>query len=181
PTYFSKKRAENRALIQTLTDAVSTQTNKSLFDAYVRQTYLDNALRGGVPIFLGGHPYHVYSRKHGDPERDYNHFFLAAEFYSQGNGNFRDVCQNRRSDVLLEPRVGEHNIRTFLSFIQLDGYNPLVIRGTSFILPPEHRADLLALTDSDLDLLPLLEDRFTPGGLLKHIADHNIKLKVSYD
>ncbi|MBT3190808.1 MAG: cellobiose phosphorylase [Anaerolineae bacterium] len=185
PAYFAEKRAENQELIQSLTDSVATQTSDPRFDAYVRQTFLDNVLRGGFPIMLGDeqnpHAYHIYSRKHGDPERDYNHFFLAAEFYSQGNGNFRDVCQNRRSDVLLEPRLGEHNIRTFLSLIQLDGYNPLVIRGTSFSLNPEQQAALAGLTDAPLKLLPLIEETFTPGALLKYIVDHHIGLSVSYD
>ncbi|MCP4142224.1 MAG: cellobiose phosphorylase [Chloroflexi bacterium] len=185
PAYFAEKRAENQALIQTLTDTVDTQTGNARFDAYVRQTFLDNVLRGGFPIMLGNeenpHPYYIYSRKHGDPERDYNHFFLAAEFYSQGNGNFRDVCQNRRSDVLLEPSLGDHNIRTFLSLIQLDGYNPLVIRGISFSLNPEQQAALAGLTNAPQKLLPLIEERFTPGALLKYIADHHIGLSLSYD
>ena len=183
--YFAAKREENRTLIESLTDIVATKTGEPLFDAYVRQTFLDNVLRGGFPLMLGAgekpHAYHVYSRKHGDPERDYNHFFLAAEFYSQGNGNFRDVCQNRRSDVLLEPRLRDHNIRTFLSLIQLDGYNPLVIRGMSFSITPEQKADLLALVSSvDPGLVSLLDQRFTPGALLKYIADHRIEIKVSY-
>ncbi|MBT5100959.1 MAG: hypothetical protein HOM77_03480, partial [Planctomycetes bacterium] len=182
PAYIAQKRTENQALIETLTDTVATQTADPRFDAYVRQNYLDNILRGGTPILLGGHPYHIYSRKHGDPERDYNHFFLAAEFYSQGNGNFRDVCQNRRSDVLLEPRLGDHNIRTFLSLIQLDGYNPLVIRGTSFHLDSEQRTALLTLvTNPNLGLVTLLEAGFTPGSLLKYIVDHHITLTVPYD
>ena len=182
PAYFAEKRAENQKLIETLTCTVATQTADSRFDAYVRQNYLDNVLRGGTPIFLGGQPDHIYSRKHGDPERDYNHFFLAAEFYSQGNGNFRDVCQNRRSDVLLEPRLGDHNIRTFLSLIQLDGYNPLVVRGTSFHLNPEQRTELLALAANvDVGLVTLLEGGFSPGSLLKYIVDHHIDLTVSYD
>jgi hypothetical protein len=182
--YFSQKRAENQTLVGSLTDVVATKTGQPRFDAYVRQTFLDNVLRGGWPVMLGDaqnpYPYHIYSRKHGDPERDYNYFFLSAEFFSQGNGNFRDVCQNRRSDVLLEPRLGENNIRTFLSLIQLDGYNPLVIQGTSFTLLPEQQAKLLALTDAPAKLAPLLEGSFTPGDLLKHIVDLNIGLQVSY-
>ena len=186
PAYFAEKRAENQDLIQSLTNPVATQTSDPRFDAYVRQTFHDNVLRGGFPIMFGDeknpHAYHIYSRKHGDPERDYNHFFLAAEFYSQGNGNFRDVCQNRRSDVLLEPRLGDHNIRTFLSLIQLDVYNPLVIRGTSFHLNPEQRTALLTLvTNSDLGLVTLLEEGFSPGSLLKHIVDHHITLTCPYD
>jgi len=50
---------------------------------------------------LNGHVYHIYGRRHGDLERDYNAFYLPAEFYSQGNASYRDVNQNRRCDVLL--------------------------------------------------------------------------------
>jgi hypothetical protein len=69
-------------------------------------------------------------------ERDYNYFVLAAEHYSQGNGNYRDVNQNRRCDVFFEPRVGDFNIRTFASLIQSDGYNPLVVQGRLSACPP---------------------------------------------
>lgn len=183
PDYLAVKRQEARDLAQRLTDTVHTQTAHPLFDAYIRQTFLDNVLRGGWPVFLGDaereHVYHIYSRKHGDLERDYNDFFLAAEFFSQGNGNYRDVNQNRRCDVLLEPRVEAKNIRDFLSLIQLDGYNPLVVKGTSFSLPPQKRPPLLALVDAPEELATLLESRFTPGELLKMIADRQIGLLIS--
>ena len=48
------------------------ESNKA-FDDYTRYNYMDNVLRGGKPISLpGGHTFYVYSRKHGDLERDYN-------------------------------------------------------------------------------------------------------------
>ena len=67
--------------------------------------HLDNLLRGGYPLMLGtseedAKPYHIYSRIHGDTERDYNNFQLEQSVFSQGPGNFRDVNQNRRCDVL---------------------------------------------------------------------------------
>lgn len=183
--YFTMKRTENQQLVQTLTDVVTTKTGDSHFDVYTRQTFLDNLLRGGWPVFLGDehnpNPFYIFSRKHGDPERDYNHFLIKPEFFSQGNGNFRDVCQNRRNDVLFEPRVGDHNIRTFLNLIQLDGYNPLVLQGTSFTLPMEDQANLLELTDSPEQLSPFFQENFTPGGLFKHINDHDISLKISHE
>ena len=74
---------------------------------------------------LAGKLLHLYGRRHGDLERDYNYFRLQASHYSQGDGNFRDICQNRRSDVLLFPEVGESEILEFLGLIQLDGYNPV--------------------------------------------------------
>ena len=51
---------------------------------------------------------------------------MLPEFYSQGNGNFRDVNQNRRCDTFFAPFVGRKNIQEFYSsWIQADWYNPL--------------------------------------------------------
>ncbi len=122
-----------------LTGAIACHTGSNIFDAYCRQTFLDNILRGGWPIVFGSGKeskvYYIFSRKHGDLERDYNAFSLAPEFYSQGNGSYRDVNQNRREDVWFNPAVGDFNIRVFMSLIQIDGYNPLVIRGSRFHCP----------------------------------------------
>ena len=80
-----------------------------MFDAYIQQCFLDNLLRGGYPLIFetkqGPVAYHVYSRKHGDLERDYNFFSLEPAYFSQGNGAFRDVLQNRRNDIYIEPRI----------------------------------------------------------------------------
>ncbi len=179
-SFFETSLAEARQLAQSLTEPIATKTASPLFDAYCRQTFLDNVMRGGWPLILGGkHVYHVYSRKHGDMERDYNYFVLAPEYYSQGNGNYRDVNQNRRADVFFEPRVADFNIRTFASLIQSDGYNPLVVQGTTFSLSAEKRAAILAehrrglkspatpakSPESD-SLEKILSAPFTPGKLL---------------
>jgi len=143
--FLDSALAQARQLAETITEPIATKTASPLFDAYCRQTFLDNVMRGGWPLILGGkHVYHVYSRKHGDMERDYNYFVLAPEYYSQGNGNYRDVNQNRRCDVFFEPRVGDSNIRTFASLLQADGYNPLVVQGATFSLPAEKCAAILA-------------------------------------
>ena len=52
----------------------------------------------------------------GDLERDYNLYSLSPTNYSQGNGNFRDINQNRRSDLLINPDVGASHVEHF--------YNP---------------------------------------------------------
>ncbi|MBN1139512.1 MAG: cellobiose phosphorylase, partial [Anaerolineae bacterium] len=182
-TYVEEKRREAGDLANRLTDFVATHTSSGRFDAYVRQTFLDNVLRGGWPLLLGDEAapavYHVYSRKHGDLERDYNYFSLAAEPYSQGNASYRDVNQNRRCDVLLRPEVGAFNLLSFLGLIQADGYNPLVIEGSRFTLPAEHRAAVLALVEQPQALEPLLAQPFTPGRLLRTIADGELGLTVS--
>ena len=88
--------------------------------------------------------YHIYSRKHGDPERDYNFFSLEPSNYSQGNGNYRDVCQNRRNDVIMDPKVQDFNVWMFYNLIQTDGYNPLSIKGTKFIVSNDNVKEILA-------------------------------------
>jgi len=52
---FTKgKLGEMRTIMEGLTSAVSTSTNSPLFNSHVTQMYLDNFLRGGVPVMLGG-------------------------------------------------------------------------------------------------------------------------------
>ena len=91
PATITAKRAEAQALTQGLTDPIAAQTGDPRFDAYCRQSLLDNILRGGWPVRIDGHVYHLYGRRHGDLERDYNAFYLPAEFYAQGNASYRDV------------------------------------------------------------------------------------------
>jgi hypothetical protein len=191
PAYVQGKREGANRLVNQLTDVVHTRTASPLFDAYTRQTFLDNVLRGGWPLILGDEekPFvvHIYSRKHGDLERDYNDFYLAAEPYSQGNANYRDVNQNRRCDVLLNPQVKDYNVLAFLGLIQADGYNPLVVNGGRFTVPAEQRGAILALAEgagpepvNGLDTLEQALSRpFTPGRLLRAITDRGIRLTVS--
>lgn len=136
--YFEAKREENRRLIEGIKSPIFTVSNSPVFDAYCGQTYLDNVMRGGLPICFEKNGerlvYYVYSRKHGDLERDYNRFLVEPSYFSQGDGNYRDVNQNRRSDVWFEPRVGDSNVRTFMNLLQLDGFNPLIVKGVDLHL-----------------------------------------------
>ncbi|MDR0292851.1 MAG: DUF2267 domain-containing protein [Oscillospiraceae bacterium] len=134
-SFVERKYKEALALTDALTRPAGVRTAEPMFDGYLRQCYLDNVLRGGEPRVLGGKVLHLYSRKHGDPERDYNFFSISAEYFSQGNGGFRDVCQNRRNDVFFRPEAGEANIRLFFSLVQADGFNPLEVRGATFTHP----------------------------------------------
>ena len=102
-------------IIKNIEINISTKSGSKEFNTYSKQTYLDNALRGGLPITLAqdknkAQTFYVYSRKHGDIERDYNRFCLSPTFYSQGNGNYRDVNQNRRSDIAFNPELGMESI-----------------------------------------------------------------------
>ncbi len=184
--YMAKKLIEARELTEQLTNGIATKTGDGRFDAYCRQCYMDNALRGGHPVMLdSGNPeepfvYHVYSRKHGDLERDYNFFSLAPSYYSQGNGNFRDANQNRRSDTLMNPDVKDFNVKMFMNFIQADGYNPLVIQGCSFRLNGNAGQSWMArVNEPDREKVSgFLSRSYTPGGLLGFIENEHIGLNV---
>lgn len=179
PAVIAARRAEAQALVAALTDPMATQSGDPRFDAYCRQSLLDNILRGGWPVQLGGHIYHLYGRRHGDLERDYNAFHLPAEFYAQGNASYRDVNQNRRCDVLLNPAVGDAEVLAFLGLIQADGYNPLTVLGSRFVVPPARQAPVLALVDRPEALRPLLTCPFTPGRLLRAVLDQGLGLAVT--
>ncbi len=180
--YLDKKRQEANNLLNDMTDAIACSTSSPTFDAYCRQSFLDNVIRGGWPVvFENGKKksiYYIYSRKHGDLERDYNAFSLSPEYLSHGNGNYRDIIQNRRDDVWFNPRICDFDVRTFLSLIQLDGYNPLVIMGSQFTVPFEKLKVLLLLAENQEKLMSLLSKPFSPGSLLKKIINQGIRLKV---
>ncbi|HHT39782.1 MAG: hypothetical protein RBS76_04110 [Acholeplasmatales bacterium] len=139
--FLTKKSIENEKLINETIEELDVETNVPILDQYFKQNLLDNLLRGGKPYLFktkeGEINYHLFSRKHGDPERDYNFFYLEPNYFSQGNGNFRDVLQNRRNDNFFYPDLKEFNIIHFASFIQKDGYNPLSIEGIKFLLDEE--------------------------------------------
>jgi len=134
--YVEQKARENLALIAGLTRPSFLCSREPALDHYARQNFLDNTLRGGFPRTLTGTrsstTLHLFSRKHGDLERDYNDFQLAPTRYAQGNGNYRDVNQNRRCELFFNPALGDGNLRQFYDLIQLDGYNPLIVKGLRY-------------------------------------------------
>ena len=97
--FVQYKLTRTREVVRQITAGVETNTNNRLFDGHVQQMFLDNSLRGGIPIILGDADdndametvdenrnlkvYHTFSRVHGDLERDYNHFILPPTFFSQ--------------------------------------------------------------------------------------------------
>lgn len=184
--YAKRKMEEARELVSAYTKDVWTRSANPLFDQYMEQCYLDNFLRGGIPFVLGKGEnkavVHLFSRKHGDPERDYNFFSIAGEYYSQGNGNYRDVCQNRRNDVFFNPAIEDFNVRHFYSLVQMDGYNPLEIRPCTFVIPEENKsatAELIAehVEDPAGRIAGVLSKPFTPGQVTNAIAAHQLKVK----
>lgn len=163
------KHALSKAVVEELASGLELETAEPLFDAYLRQCLLDNTLRGGRPVMLAGKLLHLYGRRHGDLERDYNYFRLQASHYSQGDGNFRDICQNRRSDVLLFPEVGESEILEFLGLIQLDGYNPLEVYPMRLVLKPENRRSAASLLRGENRIIEKLSAGLSVGELWREL------------
>jgi hypothetical protein len=141
PCFVEQSLQRARQEAQRIVRKVTTSTASEIFDAYVHMNFLDNTLRGGLPVDIANYnalhadvlsansvrnngddgrtlgttilppgglsdklsspkTFHTYSRIHGDLERDYNNIQLDYTPFAQGPGNFRDVSQNRRTDVL---------------------------------------------------------------------------------
>ena len=185
--FVAQKAAENKAVVEEVKHFAFTRSSSPEFDLYCQQTFLDNVLRGGLPVSLktgeGVAAFNVFSRKHGDLERDYNWFVLAPTYFSQGNGNYRDVNQNRRNDVWFNADVKENHIVNFLSLIQADGYNPLVVKGMTFSVGQASRAEAvlkeLCAGEVSAHLKEMLVKGFQPGELLQAVEQEGIKLKIS--
>ncbi len=157
-TFFDRKQDENARMIRGISSRAFTATSHGILNEYARQSFLDNLLRGGLSVQVPGGPIlYLFGRKHGDLERDYNEFFLQDSTFSEGNGDFRDVLQNRRCELFFNPAVGDRNIKYFFSLIQPDGYNPLVLRNTRFHIAEPKK---LAADPELAPLLPALEPMF---------------------
>ncbi len=187
--YLEGKYKESKKIHQYYLDHILTVSNMPEFDYYCQQTLLDNSLRGGFPVNLGKDQkdviFHLFSRKHGDLERDYNSFQLEPAFYSQGNGNYRDVNQNRRCDNFFNPGVKDYNIKVFSNLIQADGYNPLVVKGVKFQVNKEQLNEIDELLDEvdkiRKDFIEKISKPFTPGELAGFITSNNIRLTVPFE
>ena len=177
--YASSRFSMANELAEELTADVRTETAYPAFNKYVEQCYLDNFLRGGYPVKVGDAVLYLYSRKHGDPERDYNFFTIDGEYYSQGNGNFRDVCQNRRNDVFFCPGLNDYNVRSFASLIQMDGYNPLEIRPATFTVREDKKEEAKKILETALGssgVNSVLDEKFKPGRIFRAISAKGLKL-----
>ncbi|MBF0532723.1 MAG: hypothetical protein HQL23_06445 [Candidatus Omnitrophica bacterium] len=185
--FISEKSGRNAALIAGIRDYALTHSASREFNLYAGCTFLDNIMRGGLPISVktneGNVSFNVFSRKHGDLERDYNFFTVAPTYYSQGNGNYRDVNQNRRQDVWFNTDCQDSHLVNFLNLVQADGYNPLVVKGTAFVCgEPTQVKDLLNATVAAADqarVQTFLENAFTPGGLYQFLDKNQIQLQVN--
>ena len=187
--FIEQKSLRNKELVNEIKNFAFTNSSSVELNEYCGQNFLDNVLRGGLPVTLktqeGNVVLNIFSRKHGDPERDYNFFVLAPTYYSQGNGNYRDVNQNRRNDIWFNPQVHDQHIRTFLNLIQADGYNPLIVKGLTFSIEDEEKIkpilNVCIKPESREKLKELLIHGFQLGELLQKITRKEIHLTVSVE
>ncbi len=188
--YFEAKQEENKNLINSITSNMATKSAIPEFDMYCRQNYLDNVMRGGLPIEFKYNDksamYYVFSRKHGDLERDYNEFQVSPNYYSQGNGNYRDVNQNRRKDIFFNPNVKDSAVKIFYNLLQIDGGNPLVVKGTLFVMDTKSKEykdilnDLVNKSDEE-KLNKFFAKPFEPGSLAVFIEFSKIRTKIKFE
>jgi hypothetical protein len=180
--YLAQKFEENKKLIEDICGAMRTGSAARSFDLYAQYTFLDNVMRGGLPVNFGGKNTYLYYRKHGDMERDYNDFKLMPTYFSQGNGNYRDINQNRRNDLFFFPFIAEDNILRFFNLVQLDGYNPLVVLGSRyFISSPELAVRIIKkhLQDPPQQVFDSAVNPFLLGSLLKDLQTSGQVFKTS--
>jgi len=183
-SYFNSKQSENRSLIRSLQKPVFTKSGLKEFDMYSSQNFLDNIMRGGYPVSIehasGKTTMYLYSRKHGDLERDYNMFLLEPTYFSQGNGNYRDVNQNRRCDIWFNPDIEKENVSSFFNLIQTDGYNPLVVCPDRFTFNHDPAALSGFFNRYNMNKIKdFFKSDFTPGELFSFIECNDVMLRDS--
>ena len=187
--YVERMAVKNQEIASELTQKNLICSSEPVLDHYARQNFFDNVLRGGFPYSIKGKEtsvtLHLYSRKHGDLERDYNDYRLTPTPYSQGNGNFRDVNQNRRSDLLFNPEVDDSNVIQFYNLIQLDGFNPLIIKEIRFIIEDSTKREAILSEYVEQvyikQISAYLCKPFTPGELLIYLKENGILVNGDKD
>ena len=185
--FLREKEQENQEVVEAVKNNCLCVSGSKTFSQYVKNTYLDNVLRGGYPYRANNSNnaennrksiYYIYSRKHGDLERDYNQFQLLPSYFSEGQANYRDINQNRRMDLFFEPALGSKNITYFLNFLKIDGYNPLVIRGEKLYFTKAKASTILKESGiKDQRLLHLMVRGFYLGEFFKLLDEEKIRVK----
>ena len=134
---------------------------------------MDNVLRGGYPMQLGNNKiFYVYSRKHGDLERDYNYFPCCRNSIRRETGTSAMSIRTAAATPFA-PFVGRKNIQEFYSLIQLDGYNPLGVEKLTYRLSKERAKKLLTDVKEEQRsaLIDFVTKPFTPGALCRKFGE----------
>jgi hypothetical protein len=140
-------REDLRAFVESFNREVASE-NEAAFDELAGRTTIRDVLRAarsaGPQVERICHEYLplVFSRRHGDPSRPWNHFTidLRAESGSPRRGyegNWRDIFQNWEALARSFPEFLESMIAKFLNASTADGYNPYRIshRGIDWEVP----------------------------------------------
>ncbi|MDD5070977.1 MAG: hypothetical protein PHV17_09645 [Candidatus Omnitrophica bacterium] len=173
----NKKEKENCQIVSDIKENALCGCADNTLSHYIQNTYLDNVLRGGYPLKLDGSDvYYVYSRKHGDLERDYNRFKLIPSCFSEGEANYRDINQNRRQDLFFNPFIGESNLIYFLNLIKINGYNPLIVQGEKLVFNAGLASTVLKEygLEKEGDLAALMKNGFYLGEFFNYLNQHQI-------
>lgn len=172
--FIAEKKLENKELIEKIKNNALCVSSSRTFNNYVQSTYLDNILRGGYPYSNSGNKsYYIFSRKHGDLERDYNKFNISASYFSEGEANYRDVNQNRRMDLFFNPFIDKTNVVYFLNLLKIDGYNPLVVQGEKLLLTKKETAKICK--DFKIDQSSKVVSMMNKGAFLGEIFNELMK------
>jgi hypothetical protein len=183
-------REENQRIIEGIKNHAFTVSGEPLFDQYCQQTFLENVMRGGMPLSLKGKEkdthFYIYQRQNGDLERDYHWFVLEPTYLSQGNSHYRNILQNRRMDTWFFPQVKEHNLVMLASLVQLDGYNPLEVNSVTYTARNLHAISAmlhnLVADESEYELLQMLvRQPFTPGSFIMAYEGCKSRLRSDYE
>ncbi|MDD5195406.1 MAG: hypothetical protein PHQ96_07045 [Candidatus Omnitrophica bacterium] len=176
--FIRNKEKENEEIITAIQKNALCVSESCEFNHYVGYTYMDNVLRGGFPYSPQGSSsvYYIFSRKHGDLERDYNKFKLLPSYFSEGEANYRDINQNRRMDLFFNPAIEKKNVIYFLNFIKIDGYNPLVVKGENLFFKRNEAQALLQKfgIKKDERLIELMVKGFQLGNFFKFLKEEGI-------
>lgn len=187
--YINEKRIQNIKSIEQIKNFMLTSSGDRKFDEYSKQTFLDNVIRGGMPVVFntaeGKSAFYVYSRQNGDLERDYHNFVVDPTYFSQGTGHYRSVNQNRRCDTWFFPEVGDKNIKLFVNLTQTDGYNPLEITQMRYTIKKQKQFQnwirKLGLNKNTLQKLKKITSKpFSPGEFLIELEKNNFKIRKNY-
>jgi hypothetical protein len=79
----------------------------------------------------------IFSRRHGDPSRPWNHFSIDIRDENGADklnyqGNWRDIFQNWEALALSYPEYAESIISKFVNATTADGYNPYRVTKSGF-------------------------------------------------
>ncbi len=182
--FLKAKENENEKIIEDIKNSCLCVSASKELDHYVKCSYLDNVLRGGLPYSFNTvtkdkyNVYYIYSRKHGDLERDYNKFKLLPSPFSEGEANYRDINQNRRIDLFFNPHIGKNNIIYFLNLLKIDGYNPLVVKGERLFFSKKDALEILKQfgINKDEKIISLMICGFHLGDFFKLLKERGINV-----